>query len=87
MGFIYEDEELELTYKGVAHKFRTPSVVEQKQFNKKLGKANEEDATVDVFDLYIEFFKNLGLPEEVLTKMSTKGLSGLFEYSIGLKKS
>jgi hypothetical protein len=84
MGFVYEEEELELTYKGVAHKFRQPSAYEQKEMSKKFKAADEN---TDAVDVYIEFFKQLGLPEEVLGKMSLKGLLDLFGYAVGTKKN
>lgn len=84
MGFTYEDETLTLSYKGVDYTFRAPSVIEQR----KLGKAfKEADEGIDAFDLYINFFKELGLPEEVLSKMSMKGIISLFEYAVGVKKN
>ena len=84
MGFVYEEEELELTYKGTTHKFRQPSAYEQKEMSKKFKNA---DDNTDAVDLYIEFFKQLGLPEEVLGKMSLKGLLDLFSYTVGTKKN
>ena len=84
MGFVYEDEELELTYKGEVHKFRAPSAYEQKAMAKKF---KESDEKTDAVDLYIEFFKELGLPEDVLGKMSLKGLLDLFAYAVGAKKN
>jgi hypothetical protein len=84
MGFVYEEEELELSFNGVAHKFRQPSAFEQKEMSKKFKNADEN---TDAVDLYIEFFKQLGLPEEVLGKMSLKGLLDLFGYTVGTKKN
>lgn len=84
MGFVYEDEELELTYKGTVYKYRQPSAYEQKQMSKKF---KEADDNTDAVDLYIEFFKELGLPEDVLGKMSLKGLLDLFSYTVGAKKN
>lgn len=84
MGFVYEDEELELTYKGTAYKYRQPSAFEQKHMSKKF---KEADDNTDAVDLYIEFFKELGLPEDVLGKMSLKGLLDLFSYTVGAKKN
>lgn len=84
MGFVYEEEELELSYKGTVHKFRQPSAFEQKEMSKKFKNA---DDNTDAVDLYIEFFKGLGLPEDVLGKMSLKGLLDLFSYTVGAKKN
>lgn len=84
MGFVYEDEELELNYKGTVHKYRQPSAFEQKELSKKFKEADEK---TDAVDLYIDFFKVLGLPEDVLGKMSLKGLLGLFDYTVGAKKN
>lgn len=84
MGFQYEDEELELIYKGETFKFRAPSAIEQRTTAKKFREATEE---VDAVELYIEFFKGLGLPEDVLNKMSMKGLMDLFSYALGAKKN
>lgn len=86
MGYKYEDETLELEYGGETHKFRAPSALEQKATARKFREATNDD-TVDASDLYIEFFTNLGLPKEVLVKMSMKGLMGLFEYAVGAKKN
>lgn len=86
MGFVYEDEELELTYKGTVHKFRTPSAFEQQDVMKKF-KAAEKAEDQDGLQIYIDFFVNLGLPETVLQKMSLKGLLDLFSYSVGSKKN
>lgn len=84
MGFVYEDEELELKYKEDVYKFRQPSAFEQKEMSKKFKNA---DDNTDAVDLYIEFFKQLGLPEEILGKMSLKGLLDLFGYTVGTKKN
>jgi hypothetical protein len=84
MGFVYEEEELELKYKEDVHKFRQPSAFEQKNMAKKFRNADEN---TDAVDLYVEFFVMLGLPDEVLNKMSLKGLLGLFEYAVGSKKN
>lgn len=84
MGFQYEDEELELNYKGTVHKFRAPSAYEQKELAEKFKDADE---TTNAVDLYIGFFEALGLQKEVLGKMSMKGLLGLFEYAVGSKKN
>jgi hypothetical protein len=84
MGFVYEEEELELTFKGDVLKFRQPSAFEQKEMSKKFKNADEN---TDAVDLYIEFFKQLGLPEDVLGKMSLKGLLDLFGYVVGTKKN
>lgn len=86
MGFKYEDEKLELDYAGKKYEYRAPSALEQRALNKKFQAAQGDD-TVDATDLYLEFFKSLGLPEEVLIKMSMKGLMGLFEYMVGAKKN
>lgn len=84
MSFNYEDEKLELNYSGTKYPFRAPSALEQKATARKFREADEN---TDASDLYIEFFKSLGLPEEVLIKMSMKGLMGLFEYAVGAKKN
>lgn len=84
MGFQYEDEELELNYKGTVYKFRAPSALEQRATSKKFREASDD---VDALDLYVEFFENLGLPKEVLEKMTMKGLMELFSYSLGAKKN
>ena len=84
MGFQYEDEELELTYKGQTYKYRAPSAVEQQVTAKKFKDADE---TVGAADLYINFFVELGLPKEVLEKMSMKGLTDMFLYTVGAKKN
>lgn len=84
MGFTYEDEKLELNYGGKTYEFRAPSALEQKATAKKFREADEN---TDASDLYLDFFKSLGLPEEVLVKMSMKGLMGLFEYAVGAKKN
>jgi len=86
MGFTYEDEELEFTYKGVTHKFRAPSAVEQKQLSKKFRDA-ANDENVDASDLYIEMFVMLGLPLETMQKLSMRGLTELFSYTVGAKKN
>lgn len=84
MGFVYEDEELELTYKGTVYKFRAPSAFEQKEMSRKFREADEN---TDAVDLYVGFFETLGLPKDVLGKMSLKGLLDLFSYSVGSKKN
>lgn len=84
MSFVYEDEMLELNYKGEVYKFRQPSAVEQSAIGKKFREATEDQ---DGIQMYIEFFKSLGLPEDVLSKMSTKGLMDLFSYCLGTKKN
>lgn len=84
MSFKYEDEELELVYKSAVHKFRAPSAYEQKATAKKF---REVDENTDVIDLYVEFFVSLGLPQDVLEKMSVKGLTELFTYAVGSKKN
>lgn len=84
MGFVYEEEELELTYKGTVYKFRQPSAYEQKEISKTFRQADEN---TDAVDLYISFFKSLGLPEEILGKMSLTGLLDLFSYAVGAKKN
>jgi hypothetical protein len=84
MGFVYEDEELELTVKGVVYKFRQCSAYEQKEMSNKFKNA---DDNTDAVDLYIDFFVSLGLPREVLEKMSLKGLLDLFGYTVGAKKN
>jgi hypothetical protein len=84
MGFQYEDEELELIYKGQTYKYRAPSAVEQQNTGKKFKSADE---STDVIGIYLNFFEGLGLPKEVLEKMSTKGLSDLFVYTLGSKKN
>jgi len=89
MGYKYEDEELEFEYKGQVYKFRAPSAVEQKAVSKKFKEYDIEKAEPDSdpIDLYINFFVELGLPLDVVSKMSSKGLFGLFEYAIGTKKN
>ena len=84
MGFQYDDEELELIYKGQSYKFRAPSAMEQRATSKKFREADED---VDAVALYTDFFVSLGLPLEVLEKMSMKGLMDLFSYSLGAKKN
>jgi hypothetical protein len=84
MGFVYEEEKLELTCQGVVYPFRQPSAYEQKNMAKKFRDADEN---TDAVDLYIEFFVSLGLPADVCGKMSLKGLLGLFEYAVGSKKN
>ncbi len=84
MGFEYKEEELDLTFKGEVYKFRQPSAYEQKEITKTFRQA---DADTDAVDLYINFFKELGLPEEVLGKMSLQGLLDLFSYAVGAKKN
>lgn len=84
MGFVYEEEELELTYKGTVHKFRAPSAYESKEISKKFKDADEK---TDAVDIYIKFFEQIGLPEEVTSKMSLKGLLDLFAYTVGAKKN
>jgi len=86
MGFQYEDEELELIYKGQTYKYRAPSAIEQQGTAKKF-KEKADDETVGAADLYINFFVELGLPKEVLEKMSMKGLTDLFLYTVGAKKN
>ena len=86
MGFTYEDEELELTYKGTTYKFRAPSAIEQKQTAKKFRDA-ATDENVDASDLYIELFVMLGLPLEIMQKLSMRGLTELFSYTVGAKKN
>lgn len=84
MGFQYEDEELELNYKGESHKFRAPSAYEQKQLSDTFKNADE---STDAVTIYVDFFVSLGLPKEIVSKMSMKGLLGLFEYAVGSKKN
>jgi hypothetical protein len=84
MGFTYEDEELELNYKGTSYKFRAPSAFEQKETSRKFREADDK---TDAVDLYIEFFESLGLPKEILGKMTLKGLLDLFGYAVGSKKN
>jgi hypothetical protein len=84
MGYEYIEEQLELKYKGEVYPFRPASAYEQRALNNKFKEADEN---TDAVDLYINFFKELGLPEEVLSKMSLKGLLGLFDYTIGTKKN
>jgi hypothetical protein len=84
MGFQYEDEELELVYKGTTHKYRAPSAVEQQGIAKKF---RDIDENTDAVDLYIEFFEMLGIPKEVLQKMSVRGISDMFVYTVGSKKN
>lgn len=87
MGFIYEDEELELTYKGTTYKFRAPSAFEQQEVLRTFKQTEENQKQGDGIQIYIDFFVNLGLTEEVLKKMSLKGLLDLFSYSVGSKKN
>ena len=88
MGFVYEDEELELEYMGKKYKFRAPSAIEQDKTLKKFQDAgNTEDKKASATELYFEYFKDLGIPEEVLSKMTFKGLSDLFSYTVGAKKN
>lgn len=84
MGFQYEDEELELIYKGKTYKFRAPSALEQRMTSKKFREAGPE---ADAVELYLEFFADLGLPRDILEKMSMKGLMDLFSYALGSKKN
>lgn len=84
MGFVYEEEELELNFKGEIYKFRQPSAFEQKEMSKKFQNAESE---VDPIDVYIELFKTLGLPEDVVIKMTLKGLLDLFSYTVDAKKN
>ncbi len=89
MSYEYVEEELELKTKEKVYKFRTPSAFEQKQLSKKFKDQNKlkDDEKDDPVDLYINFFKELGLPEAVLNKLSFKGILGLFEYAVGAKKN
>lgn len=84
MGFTYEDEELVLNFKGQVIKFRAPSAMEQQTVSKKF-KAAGEDA--DALDLYMEFFESIGIPRDVISKMSMKGIMELFSYAVGAKKN
>lgn len=85
MGFKYEDEELELDFKGQVIKFRAPSALEQQAVSKRFKDAVDTD--VSAIDLYIQFFESLGIPKDVTEKMSMKGLVDLFSYSVGAKKN
>lgn len=88
MGFKYEDEELELHFQAQAYKFRAPSAKEQQAFIRGLSSiGKDEKEGLDIVDHYVEFFKGLGLPEDVLVKMSMKGLAGLLDYATGSKKN
>jgi hypothetical protein len=86
MGFTYEDEELELVYKTEIYKFRAPSAIEEKALSAEF-QAYKPGESKDPVDLYIDFFVNLGLPAEVLSKMSSKGLTALLAYATGTKKN
>jgi restriction endonuclease S subunit len=84
VSFVYQEEELELKIKDESFKFRQPSAYEQKAMAKKFREADEQTEAVDI---YIDFFVSLGLPKEVLEKMSLKGLLDLFAYTVGSKKN
>ena len=84
MSFEYVEEEMSLKYKGEVYKFRQPSAYEQKEISKTFRLADEN---TDAVDLYIDFFKLLGLPSEVLLGMSLQGLLDLFSYAVGAKKN
>jgi hypothetical protein len=84
MSFEYHEETLELKIKDQVYPFRSPSAYDQKELSKKFKEATDDMQAVD---LYIEFFVGLGLPKEVLAKLSMKGLLGLFEYAVGAKKN
>lgn len=84
MSFEYVDEILELKYQGQSYSFRAPSALEQKQIAKDFKNASEE---TDVIEMYVSFFVQLGLPKEVLEKMSVKGIVDLFSYAVGSKKN
>lgn len=84
MAFVYEEEKLELKYKDTVHEFRAPSAFEQKNISKRFREADEN---TDAVDLYVDFFVELGLPKDVLTKMTLKGLLDLFSYAVGTKKN
>lgn len=82
--FVYEEEELSLKIKGQAHTFRQPSAYEQKALSQRFKEADEN---TDAVDLYVGFFVELGLPKEVVSKMSMKGLVDLLGYATGAKKN
>jgi hypothetical protein len=84
MGFEYVEEELSLKYKGNEYKFRQPSAFEQKDIGRKFKEATED---TDAVDIYVQFFVGLGLPEDVVNKLSMKGLLDLFGYAVGAKKN
>lgn len=84
MGFKYEDEKLELDFKGTIYMFRAPSALEQQAVSKKFKHADEN---TDALDLYIEFFESLGIPKDVSSQMSMKGIVELFSYAVGAKKN
>jgi len=84
MGFVYEEEKLELKVGDKVYPFTTPSAKQQQLTSLKFRNA---DDNTDAVDLYIEFFESLGLPKEVLEKMSMKGLTDLFSYALGSKKN
>jgi hypothetical protein len=82
--FTYEEEELKFSFKGQVYPFRQPSAYEQKAMSNKFKEADEN---TDAVDLYVDFFKSLGLPEDVLKKLPFKALVDLFGYSVGAKKN
>jgi len=84
MSFEYKEENLVLIYKGQNYEFRAPSAIEQRQISRKFKEADEN---ADVVGLYVDFFVQLGCPQDVLEKMSMTGLLDLFAYSVGAKKN
>jgi len=84
VGYKYEDEELELNFKGQVVKFRAPSAREQQAVSKRFKEADENQ---DALDLYIEFFESLGISKEMTSQMSMKGIVELFSYAVGAKKN
>ena len=87
MGFQYEDESLELNYKGQSYAFRAPSHLENKALVANLRAMKAGDDSIDPIDEYVNFLVSLGIPKEILEKMSVKGILSLFEYSVGAKKN
>jgi len=84
MGFVYESKELKATINGKEYSFREPSALKQKEMSKRFREATADQ---DAVDLYIDFFKDLGLPEDVLNEMTLTGLLDLFSYTVGAKKN
>lgn len=88
MSFQIQDEELQIDYKGKKHSFRSPSVIEHRKLSKQLKElSTNPDSEVDAFDVYVEFYKSLGVPSEICEKLSAKQIIDLLNYILGTKKN
>jgi len=82
--FNLKKEQIVLKFGDQKFEIRKLKFKEQREFSKKLSEVSSDaDAT---FDLYIEIFKTVGVPEEIIDEFNVEAAAELMMLVMGGKK-